>query len=288
MPEFYLENERYLSEEGPFPMNMTEQINRPQIKAECKTLLRSAQVSPKAFTALYLGLTLALGMVDSFSGGDAYPPSGPVAIFVSVLTYLMTMVLGTGFILYCMSVRRGERAEFLTLFDGFSFVGKVILLYLVEYFFIFLWTCLLIVPGIIAVYRYRFAIYNLCEDPGLGVMEAINRSKRQTLGYKSQLFLLDLSYLGWGFLAQLPTVYFSAVAIDQTLGGVTTLASVPSLPLQTLISGGWLLVVGLFYLPVYQCAELSYFEIAGRTSGVGPGSAGGQGGPDNLGGYNQD
>ena len=59
------------------------------------------------------------------------------------------------------------------MFDGFSLVGKIILLYIVEFFFVLLWSILLLVPGIIAAYRYRFAIYNLCENPGIGLMEAI-------------------------------------------------------------------------------------------------------------------
>ncbi|RAZ48659.1 hypothetical protein DK853_47300, partial [Klebsiella oxytoca] len=37
-------------------------------------------------------------------------------------------------------------------------------------------------------------------------MEALEMSKRQTLGYKAQLFTLDLSYIGWSLLATLPTL----------------------------------------------------------------------------------
>ena len=98
----------------------------------------------------------------------------------------------------------GRRAEYLTLFDGFSFVGKVILLNIVIYLFTFFWSLLFVIPGIIAAYRYRFALYNLYENPGIGVMEALNMSKQQTLGYKGQLFMLDLSYIGWLLLASLP------------------------------------------------------------------------------------
>ncbi len=77
------------------------------------------------------------------------------------------------------------------LFDGFGFVGKIVLLNLVMAVFIALWSMLLIVPGIIATYRYRFALYNLCENPELGVMDALNMSKQQTRGYKLDLFVLD-------------------------------------------------------------------------------------------------
>lgn len=245
---------------------MAEIIDRPQVKKDCKGLLRSAQVDPRAFTAFYLAVILVLGLLNAFTAGDTYPPSPP-AIFVSVLTFLMSLVLSVGFVFYCMAVRRGERAEYLTLFDGFSFVGRIILLYLVESFFVLLWSMLLIVPGIVAAYRYRFAVYNLCENPGMGVMDAIAMSKQQTLGYKSQLFLLDLTYLGWGILAQLPDLFFYSqdLAVRYNAAAV----SLPSAPVQALLSGVWLLVVSIFYLPVYQCAELSYFDTSKRTSGVG-------------------
>lgn len=256
---------------------MAEQIDRPRVKAECRELLGSAQVNPRAFTAFYLALSLVLSLVDSLTGGDT---ASPVSVFVSVLTGLMTLILGVGFILYCMAVRRGERAEFLTLFDGFSFVGKIILLYLAEFLFSLLWSFLFIVPGIIALYRYRFAIYNLCENPELGVMQAIAMSKRQTMGYKGQVFLLDLSYLGWGILAQLPALFFYGQDLTSQFGGGAPIW-LPSLLLQSLIVGVWLLVVSLFYLAVYQCTELGYFETAKRTSGVSSGSGSGDA-PDRL------
>ena len=83
---------------------------------------------------------------------------------------------------------------------GFTFAGKVIALYIVEGFFVALWSMLFVIPGIIAAYRYSFAMLNLCENPELGVMEALNLSKQQTNGYKMQLFLLQLSFIGWSLL----------------------------------------------------------------------------------------
>ena len=197
------------------------------------------------------------------------------------------MVLSAGFVLYCMAVRRGERAEYLTLFDGFSFVGRIILLNIVEYLFIFLWSLLFVIPGIIAAYRYRFALYDLYENPGIGVMEALEMSKQQTLGYKGQLFLLDLSYTGWYLLASLPSlvqVGYIYAAVLQDPGyfladptRVYALSLPLPLPVQVLLGCLWPLAVALFYLPVYQCTELGYFDIAKHTSGV---SLSGAGGPD--------
>ncbi len=144
-----------------------EFIDRRALKAQTRETLRSAQVSPKLFTALYLALVLALNVVDSFTG------SGALATFASILVTLLAVVMDAGFVLYCMAVRQGERAEYLALFDGFSFAGKIIALNIVKWFFIILWSMLFTIPGIIAAYRYRFALYNLCENPEISVFEAM-------------------------------------------------------------------------------------------------------------------
>lgn len=271
---------------------MWQVIDRKRLKADMKQLLRTAQVPAKAMTALYLLLIMGLDLADVAAGGMG---SGLLGTFVSVLAGLVAMVLSAGFVLYCMTVRRGQRAEFLTLFDGFSFVGKIILLNIVIYLFIFLWSMLFVIPGIIAAYRYRFALLNLYENPGIGVMEALDMSKRQTIGYKGQLFLLDLSYVGWVFLASLPLAVMEgmeAVEFADTFaaGGASAVYSAVSLPLAwNVLINVWSLVVALFYLPNYQCTELGYFETAKQTSGVGFGAGPRQDGwsqqsPDGLGG----
>lgn len=259
---------------------MAQLIDRKQLKQQMKDLLRSAQVGARGMTLLYLALVCALNLTDSLTGlvNDGLP-----AMFVSILTSLLGMVLSAGFVLYCMAVRRGERAEYLTLFDGFSFVGRIILLNIVEYLFIFLWSLLFVIPGIIAAYRYRFALYNLYENPGIGVMEALNMSKQQTLGYKGQLFMLDLSYIGWFILASLTSVvqmgYIYACIFQDPGYYLANPAQVYAITLpmpvglQVVLGCVWPLLVALFYLPVYQCTELGYFDTAKHTSGVGEGAA---------------
>ena len=276
-----------------------ELIDRKGMKAEVREMLSGAQVSPRAITALYCGLLLVLNMVSAFAGDTGF-----LSTFVTILTSLLNVILGAGFAMYCMAIRRGERAEYITLFDGFSFVGKLIGLTIVTALFIWLWSMLFIIPGIIAAYRYRFAPYNLYENPGIGVMEALEMSKRQTMGYKGQLFALGLSYLGWTLLASRPAIvevgmlYYGlfSSAFDYMNGtiaampaDISTFAVLPAW-LWTLIISLWSMAVSLFYLPNYQCVELGYFETAKRTSGVGAGAetpaigAGPGAGPDGLGG----
>ena len=113
---------------------MFEHIDRRRVKADARATLRDAQVSPKAFFALYLGIMSLMTLchyLTSSAGSSTALFSGPAELFVTIFTALLTPVLGIGVYLYCMAIRRGERAEYLVLFDGFSFVGKVILLQLI-------------------------------------------------------------------------------------------------------------------------------------------------------------
>ena len=186
---------------------MVHTLDRASLKAQCRELLQTAQVSPKGLTALYCGLSLVLNLVD-YAAGSFASNGGPelLSMFASVFTMLAGWILATGFALYCMGIRQREIMDYGTLFDGFSFTGKIIALNFVMNFFICLWSMLFMIPGVIAYYRYRFALYNLCENPGLSVMEALDMSKRQTQGWKLELLKLDLSYLGWIVLSLLPAL----------------------------------------------------------------------------------
>lgn len=255
-----------------------ERIDRKGLKADMKELLRTAQVSPKGMAALYLGLGMLLQLMNTLAGRGSESGVDPVVLFVTILTSLLSSVLAVGFVLYCMAIRRGERAEYLTLFDGFTFVGKIIALELLTSLFIILWSMLFIIPGIVAAYRYHFALYNLCENPGIGVMEALDMSKRQTWGYKGQLFVLNLSYLGWELLSALPLLiilgYLFNAAFQAGYQGdydhwITLMMHPGPIILWTILAGIWAFAVDLFYLPNFQCVKLGYFEIAKRTSGVG-------------------
>lgn len=72
---------------------------------------------------------------------------------------------------------------------------RSIILHLLMTIFIMLWSLLLIIPGIIKSYAYSMSFYLLLRKPDLNASEAIEMSKEYTDGRKSDLFMLDLSYL---------------------------------------------------------------------------------------------
>ena len=68
---------------------------------------------------------------------------------------------------------------------------------------VFLWSLLFIIPGIIKAIAYSQMFFIIAENPGIGVSKAMNISKIITQGHKGDLFVMWLSFLGWGFLCLL-------------------------------------------------------------------------------------
>lgn len=62
---------------------------------------------------------------------------------------------------------------------------------------VFLWSLLLVIPGIIKSYEYSMVPYLLAENPDLSSKRAFQISKEMTKGYKGKLFVLDLSFILW-------------------------------------------------------------------------------------------
>lgn len=71
------------------------------------------------------------------------------------------------------------------------------------YLFSFLWSCLFIIPGIVKAYSYRFTPYILAECPNVSARDALKISMRMTKGIKLELFVFDLSFIGWSLLTAL-------------------------------------------------------------------------------------
>ena len=63
-----------------------------------------------------------------------------------------------------------------------------------------LWSLLLVIPGIVKSYAYSFVPYLLEDQPNLTYSEVLRKSEEMTRGLKFELFVLDLSFIGWYLL----------------------------------------------------------------------------------------
>lgn len=118
-----------------------------------------------------------------------------------IASLILTGPLMLGLVIFALRFANGEQTEVSNLFDGFNNFVVAMALYLWVTLWTFLWSLLLIIPGIIKSLSYSMCFYVLAENPEIGVKEALNISKRITMGYKGRIFLLWLSFIGWAFLA---------------------------------------------------------------------------------------
>ena len=97
-----------------------------------------------------------------------------------------------------------EKIEFRDLITGFTegFV-KIFLLGFMTRIFVFLWSLLFLIPGIVKSYSYAMAPYIMQDDPTKNWKQCIDESRQMMDGHKAQLFWLELSFIGWTILGML-------------------------------------------------------------------------------------
>lgn len=112
---------------------------------------------------------------------------------------------------------------------GFSMLGygykncwvDSILLNLLTLVFTFLWSLLFFIPGIIKTYSYSMSTYIMAENPNVGALEAITKSKEMMKGHKFELFILDLSFIFWYLLIPI-TFGFASIYIAPYVNATRT------------------------------------------------------------------
>lgn len=106
--------------------------------------------------------------------------------------------------LFVKQSRDGQTMAVEGLFDGFTkdFVGTF-LLGLISSILVFLWSLLFVIPGIIKSYAYSMAFYIKSDHPEYDWKACIDESQKMMQGHKMDLFVLDLSFIGWYLLGAL-------------------------------------------------------------------------------------
>lgn len=151
-------------------------------------LMRMAKESLRDKWGLAIGTFLVYALIvggGSLSGIATLIIGGP-------------MTLGLAF--FSLAIARNQEARLEQLFKGFNNFGTSLGAYLLMIIFVLLWTILLIIPGIIAAISYAMTFFIIADNPSIGSMEAIDKSKKMMYGYKWKFFCLILRFLGWAIL----------------------------------------------------------------------------------------
>lgn len=126
--------------------------------------------------------------------------AGGVGGTLNLVHFILGGTVRLGYCKYLLKLHDGEEGEMNDLFSEFERFGDGFLLSLLTGIYVFLWTLLFIIPGIIASYRYAMAPFIMEENPGMKPSEAINASKEMMDGHKAELFTLNLTFIGWHLL----------------------------------------------------------------------------------------
>lgn len=121
-----------------------------------------------------------------------------IAIALRIFVFYSLEVGGRRY--FVQSAQRFDnRRCFRFAFDSQHYLGIVGTMFL-KGIFNFLWFLLFLFPGIVKAYAYSMVPYILADNPNIGALRAIELSKRMTRGHKFDMFVLDLSFLGWYLL----------------------------------------------------------------------------------------
>jgi len=127
--------------------------------------------------------------------------------------FLIGGVLQLGYADFLLKQHDGEEANFNDLFSKFDWFATGFAQRFLRNLYIALWSLLFIIPGIIKGYSYAMTPFILAEHPDLTASQAIRFSEDLMDGHKADLFILELSFIGWDLLAVL-TLNLGHIALN--------------------------------------------------------------------------
>lgn len=138
-------------------------------------------------------------------GLDLTPPSSAASwrmtgasAFELFIAYLFAAIMAFGFASLLLKAFRNEEKGWLSnAFSGYGRPLELTWLMVLMNLRTFLWSLLFVIPGIVAIYRYRQAWYLKAENPDWSASKCLSDSGRMMKGYKWRAFAFDLSYFGW-------------------------------------------------------------------------------------------
>ena len=189
--------------------------NRQQVKEQAKQIMKRNYW--KMFVVALIAGILSGDYVTVIQTVQDFAPDVVLpSMFSSILSFVsMGSIVGLLFSIFIGNVivvgkngyfikNHDVNPELGEIFSGFkgNYLNVVKIMFLMDLKTL-LWLFLFIVPGVIKAYEYSMIPYLLAENPNLSASEAFSLSKQMTTGQKADLFVLDLSFLGWIILGAL-------------------------------------------------------------------------------------
>ena len=152
------------------------------------------------FVAITFVYGFIIGITQVLSGDK---DSSAILHLIGLVLFILALPLTWGYQTLFLGAVRGGEATAKDMFEGYNkeLFSRVLTTTLLYYVYVFLWSLLLLIPGCIKSYSYAMTPYILKDNPEMKNNAAIEESMRMMDGHKLELFLLDLSFIGWAILS---------------------------------------------------------------------------------------
>jgi uncharacterized membrane protein len=180
---------------GGFSFNFSG-FNNSEVETE-------VQIPPiggaESFKEIYSGIDPAFWAIM----GTVFAVALAIGLVVGIAFFILGSIVTPGYAKFNLNLVDGENADVGDLFKYFKYWKNVVLANLLRSVYIFLWSLLCFIPGIIATYTYAMVPYIMAENPELTAREACEKSKEMMDGNRLRLFCLTFSFIGWSLLCVL-------------------------------------------------------------------------------------
>ena len=123
--------------------------------------------------------------------------------FLDLVGFILGGVIQLGYTQYLLKQYNKANFEFRDLFSQFDRFGQGFAQHFLRGLYTALWSLLFIIPGIVKSYSYSMTPYIMAENPEMTASDAIKASMELMNGHKGELFILDLTFIGWDILCAL-------------------------------------------------------------------------------------
>jgi uncharacterized membrane protein len=140
----------------------------------------------------------ASSLITIFFGNPNSPDASPIASLLDSAVTIALLPMSIGMILYIVNIVKKKKFELSQLFSKYNQFLRIFVTGLIEGLLIFVFTLLLIVPGIIRAISYFLVNYILADSDfdDLSSGEILDLSRKLMDGHKSDYFMMSLYYFG--------------------------------------------------------------------------------------------
>ena len=175
-------------------------MNRSELKTKAKESLKGHYKEAIKLFFLYIlvciGFTVIVSIIE-----ENFEINGLFSFILTLIPTLGVYALYPGFYSFFLKISRNEEVNCKELFKyknlflvtiGTSFIASI---------FSFLGALLFIIPGIIIALSYSMVYFVIVDNPEIGIMNVLRKSKDIMNGHKFDYFVLNLSFIGWYILS---------------------------------------------------------------------------------------